>query len=91
MKKIVVNVQTGEQSIEDFTPEEIIANQEAYDIWQAEQASTYNSRQKSSRSEAYRSESDPLFFKWQRGEATEKEWKDKVIEIQSRYPYEGSN
>jgi hypothetical protein len=35
---------------------------------------------------AYRNESDPLFFKAQRGEATMDEWKTKVEEIKSRYP-----
>ena len=35
--------------------------------------------------EAYREESDPLFFKWQRGEATQQEWLDKVAEIKQRW------
>jgi len=35
---------------------------------------------------AYVAESDPLFFKWQRGEATEQDWRDKVAEIQARHP-----
>lgn len=38
------------------------------------------------RAEAYRTESDPLFFKAQRGEATQQEWLDKVSEIKLRYP-----
>lgn len=38
------------------------------------------------RAEAYRTESDPLFFKSQRGEATHQEWLDKVAEIKVRYP-----
>ena len=38
------------------------------------------------RAEAYRTESDPLFFKSQRGEATQQEWLDKVAEIKVRYP-----
>ena len=38
------------------------------------------------RKEAYAKEADPLFFKWQRGEATEKEWLDKIAEIKERYP-----
>ncbi len=38
------------------------------------------------RAEAYRTESDPLFFKSQRGEATQQEWLDKVAEIKTRYP-----
>jgi hypothetical protein len=38
------------------------------------------------RAAAYTSEADPLFFKSQRGEATEAEWLDKVAEIRARYP-----
>ena len=38
------------------------------------------------RAKAYRAESDPLFFKFQRGEATKEEWLAKVSEIKSRYP-----
>jgi len=41
--------------------------------------------QESNKKEAYREESDPLFFKWQRGEATEQEWLDKVAEIKQRW------
>jgi hypothetical protein len=33
---------------------------------------------------AYQEEADPLFFKWQRGEATEQEWLDKIAEIKAR-------
>lgn len=35
---------------------------------------------------AYHTESDPLFFKAQRGEATMEEWLAKVAEIKERYP-----
>jgi len=38
------------------------------------------------RANAYREESDPLFFKAQRGEATMQEWLDKVEEIRARFP-----
>lgn len=37
------------------------------------------------RAYAYRTESDPLFFKAQRGEATMQQWLDKVTEIKARY------
>lgn len=37
------------------------------------------------RKEAYREESDPLFFKWQRGEIDKQEWLDKVNEIKQRW------
>lgn len=42
---------------------------------------------KENRETAYRFESDPLFFKSQRGEATEAEWLAKVEEIKQRFPY----
>jgi hypothetical protein len=35
---------------------------------------------------AYAAEADPLVFKYQRGEATEQEWLDKIAEIRARYP-----
>jgi len=38
------------------------------------------------RAQAYREESDPLFFKAQRGEATQQDWLDKVAEIKARFP-----
>lgn len=40
------------------------------------------------RQSAYQAEADPLFFKYQRGEATEQEWLDKVAEIKARFPKE---
>lgn len=39
-----------------------------------------------SRAAAYRDESDPLYFKAQRGEATMQEWLDKIDEIKARFP-----
>lgn len=42
---------------------------------------------KAQRASAYRIESDPLFFKWQAGEATEAEWISKRAEIRARFPY----
>ena len=43
--------------------------------------------QEAKRQAAYTAEADPLFFKWQAGEATEAEWKAKRQEIRDRYPY----
>jgi hypothetical protein len=34
---------------------------------------------------AYQTEADPLFFKWQRGEATQEQWLAKVAEIKVRF------
>jgi len=42
----------------------------------------------SNRKAAYITESDPLFFKVQRGEATKQEWLDKIEEIKQRFPKE---
>lgn len=39
------------------------------------------------RRNAYTQEADPLFFSYQRGEATEQEWLDAVQSIKDRYPY----
>lgn len=36
---------------------------------------------------AYQREADPLFFKWQRGEAEKQEWLDKIAEIKLRFVY----
>ncbi len=35
---------------------------------------------------AYQAEADPLFFKSQRGEATQADWLAKVAEIKARFP-----
>jgi hypothetical protein len=41
--------------------------------------------EKSLRAEAYKEESDPIFFKAQRGEASMDEWINKINEIKTRY------
>lgn len=43
----------------------------------------------SMRKAAYQADADPLFFKWQRGEATQQQWLDKIAEIRARYPIAG--
>jgi hypothetical protein len=45
-----------------------------------------NSANENARFMAYRNESDPLFFKAQRGEITQQEWLDKINEIKTRFP-----
>jgi hypothetical protein len=44
-----------------------------------------NAINESNRKQAYIEESDPLFFKWQRGEIEKQEWLDKVAEIKARW------
>jgi hypothetical protein len=45
-----------------------------------------NTEAEQKRLDAYRTESDPLFFKAQRGEIELQEWTDKVLEIKQRFP-----
>ena len=53
--------------------------------WPAVQQARQQAEVDAQRHAAYVAESDPLFFKWQRGEGTEQAWRDKVAEIQARY------
>jgi hypothetical protein len=39
------------------------------------------------RQDAYQRDTDPLFFKWQRGTATEQEWLDAVQAVKDAHPY----
>lgn len=36
---------------------------------------------------AYEQTSDPLYFKWQRGDATEAEWREAVAKVKADNPY----
>ena len=80
------------QNVNELTP--VLINgqwQQVYETVDASQdevsqrIAEYNDMQESNRSEAYKNESDPVFFKWQRGEATEQQWLDKIAEIKARY------
>ena len=53
---------------------------------QVEYEVAYEAVQKA-RQTAYQAESDPIFFDFQRGEATEDEWLDAIQDIKDRYPY----
>jgi len=62
--------------VSDATPEEI-----------AERKAQKNESIKQARSEEYKNYSDPLFFKWQRGEGSEEDWLDAVQQIKELLPY----
>jgi len=62
------------------------SQQELEAAWPAVQQARQQAEVDRQRHAAYVAESDPLFFQWQRGEATEQQWRDKVAEIQTRYP-----
>lgn len=55
-------------------------------LWAATQTTIANQQADYNRHNAYVAESDPLFFKAQRGEGTMAEWEAKVAEIKARYP-----
>ena len=63
-------------SIVALTPEEV-----------AQKIAEAKAQQEAKRQAAYASESDPIFFMAQRGEATEADWLAKIAEIKARYPY----
>lgn len=73
-----------------YTPETgyVCVNQELLDsnIYFAKE--TFNAEQKKKRFAAYTVESDPIFFKSQRGEATNQEWLDAIAAIDARFPYQ---
>lgn len=82
------------QNIKEGIP--AIENGEWVQVWELTNASPEEIEErtaqrlegiKAQRAAAYKEESDPLFFKAQRGEATMEEWIAKVDEIRNRYPY----
>jgi len=62
-------------------------DQQLVDDYIAQNIANYNKEQSNKRLLAYTAEADPIYFKWQRGEATQQEWLDKIAEIKARYPY----
>jgi hypothetical protein len=69
------------------TPEEIEALAKA----QAADAAAFAEEQRDAAlREALADEADPVFFKWQRDEATRADWLAKVAEVKSRFPKPGA-
>ena len=66
----------------------VCIDQAAVDAYYADQKVAYNEAQKKKRFAAYTVESDPIFFKSQRGEATNQEWLDAIAAIDARFPYQ---
>lgn len=77
---------TYKQNISEGTPE--LVDGVWTQVWVITDKTTeeINELHEQMRAEAYRNESDPLFFKAQRGEIELQVWLDKVEEIKSRYP-----
>ena len=81
MERIEVNVITGEQKIIPLTPEEIA------EINNRPVPKPTRDEIRAKRAAAYAAESDPIFFKAQRGEATMDDWRTAVAAIQLSFPY----
>ena len=56
-------------------------------LWSEVQAEVERGRVEAQRKAAYAVESDPVFFQFQRGDATEQEWLDAVEAVKAKYPY----
>lgn len=54
--------------------------------WPAVEAELATVEIKNARQARYQSESDPIFFQWQRGERTEQNWLDAIAKIESDLP-----
>jgi hypothetical protein len=79
------------ETIEHYVPntysyidgEIAITNQENYNSY----VGSYNQSQRLKRAEAYKNESDQLFFKAQRQEIPMQEWLDKVSALKTKFSY----
>jgi len=77
-----VNVQDG-VTVRPMTAEEWAAWVDA--TWNGDQPTV--AEVDAARLAAYQTESDPLFFEWQRGDGTEQAWLDAVAAVKAAYPY----
>ena len=59
----------------------------ADDYMTPDQIESYNTKQSASRAAAYPTQSDPIFFQWQRGQKTQQDWDNAVAAVQAQYPY----
>lgn len=57
-------------------------------LWPQVQTEVERGRVEAQRKAAYAVEADPIFFQFQRGDATEQEWLDAVQAVKDRYPYQ---
>jgi hypothetical protein len=69
----------------DDTPQPTQAELDA--AWPQVQYDQQVASVEAARLSAYEKESDPLYFKWQRGDATEAEWRAAVAKVKADNPY----
>ena len=56
-------------------------------LWPEVQAEIAREAIESARQAAYRTQSDPIFFEYQRGDKTQQEWLDAVQAVKDAHPY----
>lgn len=76
--------QSGNMSLWQYKDGKVVESEFATEILK----NTFNAQQKKNREKLYQLQSDPIFMKWQRQEATQQEWLDKVEQIKLLYPYQ---
>ena len=69
----------------DASPQPTQAELDA--LWPQVQYETQYATVEQARLVAYEQQSDPIFFKWQRGDATELEWREAVAKVKAENPY----
>jgi hypothetical protein len=57
------------------------------DAWPTVEYDRQWRRVEAARQAAYREQSDPLYFQWQRGEVAEQVWLDAVEAVKTAHPY----
>lgn len=77
-------IASGNNALWQYKNNTIVESEFAPEILKQE----FNASQKQKRELAYKAESDPINFMYQRGEATQQQWLDKIAEIKLRYPYQ---
>ena len=60
---------------------------ELENLWEAVNSESHQEEVEKLRRAAYRETADPLFFEYQRGDATKEEWLSAVEEVKNKYPY----
>ena len=65
----------------------VTVSEVADDYMTPAQIAAYNNNVSVAREQAYQTQSDPIFFQYQRGAKTEQEWLDAVNSVKTQLPY----
>jgi hypothetical protein len=76
--------QSGNMALWQYKDGKVVDSEQASEISKA----MFNQEQKKKRVEYYQLMADPVFMKWQRQEATQQEWLDKIEQVKLMFPYQ---